>query len=354
MRLEDLSFSYPEELVAEQRAPSSRVMRVGLSPFQYSETTPQEILNEIPSGDVLVVNDTRVIPARIFAGEDQSIEILFIESEPTRKIWQVLFPAGAFKVGDRIPLPEGFQATLSAKGRPQTLTLSESLPLEYFDRQGHMPLPPYIQKKRAERQSRPEDREAYQTDWANIPGSSAAPTASFHFKNSDLRKLRERGVHVETVTLHVGLGTYLPVKTPSLRDHQMHSEAVQIPFVTLNRIREAKARGSQVWALGTTATRALEGNAKGHLREDSSAQAMVGSTDLLILPGFEWQVVDRLLTNFHQPESTLLALVSAFAQKPEDGDNHLAGRDRVFEVYQEAMAKKFRLFSYGDLSVWLR
>jgi S-adenosylmethionine:tRNA ribosyltransferase-isomerase len=187
-----------------------------------------------------------------------------------------------------------------------------------------------------------EDREWYQTAWAEVEGSVAAPTASLHFSKGALDTLKARGILVEQITLHVGAGTFLPIKSGNLQDHVMHNEWSIVPKSVQDKILRARQNGNRIWALGTTATRALESWACGKLEISENGDA-VGSTDLFIYPGFEFKVVDGLLTNFHQPKSTLVALVSAFA-----------GREIVLNAYKWAIENKFRLFSYGDLTLWKR
>jgi len=339
MHISELDFEYPEALVAAQPTRPSRVMRTHLSEaFFPEEISIPELLSSIPSGDLLVVNDTKVVPRRLFS---ETAEILFTdEIEPN--VWQVLFPARDRKVGEVLRLPGGIFAELLQKGIPQLLKVSGPLVHNYFEEYGKMPLPPYIQKLRTDRESSLEDQAWYQTEWAQERGSSAAPTASLHFSNSDFEGLKKRGVFVEKLTLHVGLGTYLPIQVQNLTEHPMHKEWVSIPAATVAAIEKRKHQGGKVWALGTTVTRALESAALGKFSH--SIDGLSGPTDLLILPGFQFQVVDRLLTNFHQPRSTLLALVYGFAGKKEI----------VLKSYQWAMEQQFRLFSYGDLSVWIR
>lgn len=297
-----------------------------------SEITVDELLSRFEPGDILVLNDTKVLHRRVFAGD---VEILFLESAD-RVNWSVLFPSKKFAIGDTLDLPGGVKAELVEKGRPQKLRTSQPLSEDYFERVGEMPLPPYIQKARGARHTVGSDEQWYQTAWAQKPGSFAAPTASLHFRQNELAELRERGVHVEMITLHVGLGTFLPVLTEDLNDHTMHAEEVEISQAVWEKVQNAP----RVWALGTTVTRALESAALGKLAANP-AGGFRGATDLLIQPGYDWKVVDRLMTNFHQPESTLLALVAAFA-----------GLDEVKSAYAWAIERRFRLFSYGDLSVW--
>ncbi|PIS11145.1 MAG: tRNA preQ1(34) S-adenosylmethionine ribosyltransferase-isomerase QueA [Bdellovibrio sp. CG10_big_fil_rev_8_21_14_0_10_47_8] len=342
MKIKELQYSYPEHLVATEPVRPSRVLWV--EGQQFSELTIAELIQKIPAGDVLVINDSKVLKRRVFAQDD--LEVLFLgrvpSSESNSEKWQVLFPSRHLKIGAEISLPLGVRMKLVEKGRPQTVELSEPLAEKYFEQVAELPLPPYIQKARGYRHTQDQDQTWYQTAWAEKPGSFAAPTASLHFSNKDLQSLKERGVQVLTLTLHVGLGTFLPVTSEDLNDHPMHEEWVEIPAETWAALREAKSRGASVWALGTTATRSLESAAQGILKPGDQGQWQ-GFTDLLIQPGYPWQMVDRLLTNFHQPESTLLALVAGFSDL-----------NTVKSAYSHAIEKGFRLFSYGDLSVWIR
>lgn len=361
MRIEDLDFLYPDALVATERAATSRVL-LTRQPYQFQELGGglQELLEFFEAGDVLVINDTKVLARRVFS--DSGLEILFLatsltsNSDSARALteWTVLCPSSRWKEGTKQNLPDGVTLELTARGRPQTVKASTPLTPDYFEKHGDLPLPPYIQKARDERKNRSADKTAYQTAWAEKPGSLAAPTASLHFSNSHLEQLRARGVKVVHVTLHVGLGTFLPVTTETLEEHVMHGELAEIPLETWQTIIEAKAHGKYIWALGTTVTRTLESAASGllaraeqdvaceHVIEDRGA-AFFGETKLFIQPGYEFKIVDRLLTNFHQPRSTLLALVATFA-----------GLENVKRAYGWAIDLGFRLFSYGDLSVWFK
>lgn len=338
MKLSDLNFTYPEALVATERAASSRVL------FVRGEDAPVEIeggvaglLKHVRAGDLLVVNDTRVLPRRLFS--NSGLEILFIDRDENGD-WDVLCPASRWKAGEKQILPEGIELELVARGKPQKVRSSRALDERYFAAVGDLPLPPYIQKARGQRRNRGGDRGDYQTAWAEIPGSLAAPTASLHFKLADLDAFQASGGRVEKLTLHVGLGTFLPIAAANLDEHVMHSEAVEIPARTWAAVEETKHRGGRVWALGTTVTRALESAAAGKLAKLDDG-GFYGKTCLFIRPGFEFRVIDVLCTNFHQPQSTLLALVAAYA-----------GLDRVRTAYALAVERGFRLFSYGDLSVW--
>jgi S-adenosylmethionine:tRNA ribosyltransferase-isomerase len=399
MKLKDLRYDFPEDLIATEPAETSRIMWVGAAgrakaessvasgrpagiqavtaavstnaeiskvnaqtPNEIFEITKSELLKKFRAGDLLVVNDTRVVPRRVMVRDD--FDVLFLKPLGQRR-WQALFQFRKISGGSEFEMPGGVRARLIEKGRPHIVELSDDVDDVYFESYGEPPLPPYIYRARGELRARAEDLDWYQTDWASVKGSVAAPTASFHFTQTDFETLRRLGADVASITLHVGAGTFLPVTAEDLNDHIMHKEWVSISSETWRAIEETRENGGRVWVLGTTAARALESAAAGLLgprldrigRFASSACSMPdetavgsghdvafeGETGLLIQEGFNFNVVDVLLTNFHQPESTLLALVCAFA-----------GHATVFEAYRWAIEKKFRLFSYGDLSVWER
>ncbi|MEQ1878361.1 MAG: S-adenosylmethionine:tRNA ribosyltransferase-isomerase [Bdellovibrionia bacterium] len=344
MKVSELKFEFPEKLIALEPAPSSRVMWVDTHGPR--EINKDELLAAFSPGDVLVINDTKVVPRRIVLAD--GFDLLFLRPTLDNE-WEVLFLVKKLK-GNVINLPGGITGELIEKGRPHLVKMSEPLTDEYFEKYGEPPLPPYLYRARGDQKSRPEEHGWYQSDWARAAGSVAAPTASFHLKKSDLETLRTNGVHVETVTLHVGAGTFLPVTVENLDDHIMHKENVVVPHKAWERITKAKLAGRKVWVLGTTAARAVESAAHGILGEfgiensfGEKATFYAGETGLLIKPGFDFRITDRLLTNFHQPESTLLALVCGFA-----------GPKSVMGAYKWAIEREFRLFSYGDLSVWIR
>ncbi len=346
----DLMFDYPEELVAVRPQKPPRVL------WKQKDKAPQEIaFSDIAQvfreGDLLVINKTQVLPRRLFVGE---FDILFLNALDSHT-WEVLFPAKKFHVGSQWNLPDGVILTLKQKGRPQVVQTNVELTEEYFAQHGSFALPPYIQQARGERKPLAEDKQWYQTSWAEVPGSLAAPTASLHFSKEDLKALQNK-IQIAEVILHVGLGTFLPITAEDLNEHEMHSEFVEIPKHTLMLIEETKARGGRVWALGTTALRALESYPRGHLQKltterdatekvsiavESTKDSVHGFTNLFLKPGDEFLVCDGLLTNFHQPGSTLICLVSA-----------MAGYKEVMSAYEWAIENKFRLFSYGDLSIW--
>lgn len=344
VKTSELLFDYPAELIATYPKHPSRVL-FNLN-GQNSELLWADFLKQFKAGDILVINDTKVLKRRVFSEDGH--EILFLDSptdqsqlgqDQKSSTWSVLFPSKKLKIGDKIPMPLGLTAELVQKGIPQTIKLSEAVDETYFNQVGELPLPPYIQKARNERHNRDGENQTYQTIWAEKPGSLAAPTASLHFGPSDLEIIKAKGVDIITLTLHVGLGTFLPVTADTLEEHVMHEEWVEIPSHHWKKIKQAKENGQSVWALGTTVVRSLESQALG--RFELRHHGYSGTTDLMIRPGFEFQIVDKLLTNFHQPQSTLIALVMAFA-----------GKDNVFASYQWAIQKKFRLFSYGDLTYW--
>lgn len=342
MQLSDLDFKFPERLIATKKRRPSRVM------WKEGKSLPREIsleqlIESIQPNDVLVINETKVIKCRLFT--DEGMEILFLNPLTSTAEYQVLCPARDWpqEAGKKksLNLPEGVKVNLIDKGLPQKVQTSKVLGLDYFQRYGNMPLPPYIQKARGERASSVQDDESYQTVWAKTMGSLAAPTASLHFSESDILKIKNRGVSVLPLCLHVGLGTFLPIKVENILEHKMHAESVSIPKSTLNKIAEAKKKGGKVWALGTTVARSLE-SIDTHFLVDQGDH-WEGETSLFITPGFDFKIVDVLMTNFHQPKSTLLSLVAAFA-----------GLDRVKSSYEWAMEKEFQLFSYGDLTVWIK
>lgn len=330
MKLSDLRFDYPEELIATSPSRPTRVMLVDQNGTP-KEITVSELIEQIPAGDVLVLNDTKVLKRRVFVDD---LEILFLEELPngTQK---VLFPSKKYKVGDQITLPNGAIMKLLEKGLPQIVEVRPRLTETDFDQFGELPLPPYIQKARDSRHNVQADESWYQTAWATNPGSFAAPTASLHFTDVDLKKIEAKGVSVLKITLHVGLGTFLPVKTENLDDHKMHAEVYEVSKPVWDKIEKAKAAQHKIWALGTTVTRTLETVAR--------TKELSGASEILLQQGSEFLVVDRLMTNFHQPESTLLALVSGFSTL-----------QNVKKNYAWAIERKFKLFSYGDFSVWLK
>lgn len=335
MKTADLDFNYPQDLIATSPREKSRVMVVQKGAPE--ETTVSQLLSRFQPEDLLVINTTKVIPARVIC--QSGLEVLFIR-EVEKGLWEVLCPVRKWsKLGETLPCGEKLH--LEKTGLPQIVAVKKDLHLAYFEQYGALPLPPYIQEKRNERLPRDADKIDYQTAWAKSYGSLAAPTASLHFTDEHMVRLKGRGVTVAELCLHVGLGTFLPIHAEDLSEHKMHGEMVSIPHKTVAALNDVRDCGGRVWALGTTVTRSLESLA--HNRLQLSAQGFEGTTDLFITPGFEFRAVDVLMTNFHQPKSTLLALVAAFSDL-----------ETVKKNYAWAIERQFRLFSYGDLTVWHR
>lgn len=335
LKTSELNYFLPDHLVATEPQHPPRVMSVNSN--GPAEITWKDLLSLLPPQDLLLINNTQVIPRRVWAETGE--EILFLDH--TEFEWRALLPCQHLKVGSVLNLPGGVRATLQEKGMPQKLYLSQPLENIYFSEFGEMALPPYIQKLRSDRHSFKSDKTDYQNPFGYIPGSVAAPTASLHFKTSDMDFMKARGVIVEEVSLHVGMGTFLPVKTENLNDHQMHTEFFSVSKACLQQIENVKKNNGHVWALGTTVVRAIESVYTGLNINAAPDGSVYGQTDIFIKPGYKFKCVDHLLTNFHQPQSTLLALVYAHS-----------GIEKVKSSYQWAIENKFRFLSYGDLSVW--
>ncbi len=337
-RLEDFTFDLPEELIAQEPAPSRDGARLMVLDRGRCTIAVQEfsgIVQQFRRGDLLVVNDTRVIPARLEATKESGgrIEILLARRQPgSDEIWSCLTKSSKPpRVGSRLFFARGGTATVLPGGEPPQRVVrfevgGEFLP--WLEETGELPLPPYIRRVPTSA-----DRTRYQTVFARTDGAVAAPTAALHFSDGILGQLREAGVEICSLTLHVGIGTFLPVRVDDLRDHRMHSEVFAIGVETAAAVNRAKREGRRVIAVGTTTTRTLEA------ATDANGQVWSGDgeTDLFIRPGFPFRVVDALVTNFHLPRSTLLVLVAAFA-----------GRELVLEAYRQAVRERFRFFSYGD------
>jgi len=340
MRVEDFDFDLPEALIAQRPArprDSARLLVVGRAIEDRSVRDLPGLLNP---GDLLVFNETRVLPARI-AGRRGAAKVeatLLKQLGPGR--WQALArPARKLKPGDSISFDAGLSADVVEKGEAGEVTLLFRAPeaelLAILERTGGMPLPPYIRQGRGDG----EDREDYQTVYARVLGAVAAPTAGLHFTPALLRALEERGVDVAFVTLHVGAGTFLPVKTDDPREHRLHAEWGKVPAATVDAVAAARRRGGRIVAVGTTSLRLLESAAA----PDGSLLPFSGDTSLYILPGYRFRIVERLFTNFHLPRSSLFMLGSAFA-----------GRERLRAAYAHAIAERYRFYSYGDASLLTR
>ncbi|ABO24204.1 tRNA preQ1(34) S-adenosylmethionine ribosyltransferase-isomerase QueA [Shewanella loihica] len=336
MRVADFSFDLPDELIARYPMPNrtaSRLLTLDGNSGAVADKQFTDILEMVNPGDLMVFNNTRVIPARVF-GQKQTggkLEILVERMLDDKRILAHVRSSKSPKPGTIICLDGGYEMTMLA--RHDTLfeleLNSESTILEVLEEVGHMPLPPYI-----DRPDEDADKERYQTVYNQNPGAVAAPTAGLHFDDALLAALKEKGVNVAFVTLHVGAGTFQPVRVDSILDHKMHSEWAEVPQDVVDSIKATKAAGNRVIAVGTTSVRSLESAAKA---SEGELQAYSNDTDIFIYPGYEFQVVDAMVTNFHLPESTLIMLISAFA-----------GFDEVKNAYQHAIAQKYRFFSYGD------
>lgn len=340
MKTSDFDFDLPPELIAQTPLPDrcdSRMMVVDRGTGTISHGRFREFPGHLHPGEVMVLNDTRVIPARLLGTKDgKDVEFLFIR-EVGPGTWDVLCrPAKRLKPGDRIALAAGYEAevlSLGEEGR-RTLGFGSKNVRELMAGSGFAPLPPYIKRGKKLAHLREEDLERYQTVFAGAPGSIAAPTAGLHFTEHMLAAIKARGVAIAPVTLNVGLATFQPVRAERLEDHRMLEESYVIGPQTAGLIREARRETRPVVAIGTTVVRALESAAAAGEGEVAAGD---NTTRLFIRPGFSFQVVDRLLTNFHLPRSTLLMLVSA-----------LAGFDLIKKAYAEAVRERYRFFSYGD------
>jgi len=333
----DFDFDLPEELIAQtplKDRTSSRLLVVDKTTHSIEDKHFSDLLDELEEGDTLVVNNTRVLPARLYGTKEETgahIEVLLLTNTEGDK-WETLVkPAKRMKVGSVVSFGDGrLKATvveeLEQGGRIIEFSY-EGVFLEVLESLGEMPLPPYIKE-------RLEDKERYQTVYAKENGSAAAPTAGLHFTEELMQKIREKGVNIVPVTLHVGLGTFRPVSVDSLEDHKMHSEYYNVSKETADMIEATKKAGKRVIAVGTTSIRTLETVARDN---DGHVVPARGWTDIFISPGYEFRVVDAFVTNFHLPKSTLVMLVSAYL-----------GREFTLEAYQHAIEERYRFFSFGD------
>jgi len=357
VRTADFHFDLPPELIAQQPAPcrdQSRLLVLHRTGQRMEHRPFQELADLLRTGDVLVLNNSRVLPARLHGINPLTggkFEILLLEENQVNDWWAMLRPGKRARVGTKIQLLEKtgmaskFFAEVTAFNEEGHRRLKFSGPANLFDeleRLGEIPLPPYIERHGEQAG----DRERYQTVYAAAAGSVAAPTAGLHFTPELLENLRARGVEICFVTLHVGAGTFLPVKAENVADHRMHAERFEIGAATVSAVNAAKASGRRVIAVGTTATRALEAVAR---QNAGNLNVYAGKTDIFIFPPAGFQIVDALLTNFHLPESTLLMLVSAFAAPGEKS----RGRELVLAAYAEAIRQHYRFFSYGDAMLLL-
>lgn len=336
MNIEDFNYTLPEELIAQTPLldrSSSKLMVLDKESGEIEHKKFTDITNYLKQGDVLVINDTKVIPARLLGEKEDTkavIELLLLK-DLGENIWECLSkPFKRLKEGTVISFGDGLLKAEVVKKQTEGIVhvklIYDGILMEILDSLGGMPLPPYIHEKLKE-------KDRYNTVYAKNIGSAAAPTAGLHFTNELLAELREKGIIITSVTLHVGLGTFRPVGTENIKEHHMHSEFYQMSEETANILNQAKEEGRRIIAVGTTSTRVLETVMQHHKKFLSCS----GNTDIFIYPGYEFQAIDSLITNFHLPKSTLIMLISA-----------LAGREHVLHAYEEAVKEKYRFFSFGD------
>lgn len=336
MKKEDFYFELPQELIAQdplEDRSGSRLLVLDKESGEIEHRTFRDIKEYLEPGDCLVINDTKVIPARLIGskvGTNAKIEILLLKRKEN-DIWETLVkPGKKAKPGTKISFGEGLLIgevlDVVDEGNRLIQFSYEGIFEEILDQLGQMPLPPYITHQL-------EDKNRYQTVYAKHSGSAAAPTAGLHFTPELLEEIKESGVEIAHVTLHVGLGTFRPVKVENIQEHHMHSEFYRIEASEAEKINRAKREGHRVICVGTTSCRTVESAAK----PDGTLSECSGWTEIFIYPGFRFKVLDCLLTNFHLPESTLIMLVSA-----------LAGREHVLHAYEEAVKERYRFFSFGD------
>lgn len=336
MKKEDFYFELPEELIAQdplEDRSSSRLLVLDKNTGAVEHHVFRDVLDYLEEGDCLVINDTKVIPARLFGsriGTEAKIEVLLLK-RMENDTWETLVrPGKKAKIGTRISFGDGRLVgevvDIVEEGNRLIRFEYQGIFEEILDQLGQMPLPPYITHQL-------EDKNRYQTVYAKHSGSAAAPTAGLHFTPELLQKIEDKGVKIARVTLHVGLGTFRPVKVDNILEHHMHSEFYQIDEDAAEKINSTKDNGKRVVCVGTTSCRTIESAAD----ESGRLKACSGWTDIFIYPGYQFKILDNLITNFHLPESTLVMLVSA-----------LAGREHVLSAYQQAIEERYRFFSFGD------
>lgn len=340
MKTSDFDYNLPEASIAQTPAEprdSSRLLVLHRDTGTLEHRIFREVGEYLRAGDLLVLNQTRVIPARIYARKETGgrVELLLLRRRDTLT-WEALVGGKGLRIGKKVRVEDGPEAEIIEllDGSERLIRFSE--PIEpYFSKVGNVPLPPYIHEKLS-------DPERYQTVFAREPGSAAAPTAGLHFTPRLLDELQAKGVKIAYVTLHVGLDTFAPVTEDNPEEHKIHTEWCELPQETADLINQTKQAGGRVIAVGTTSVRTLESAASLQSPVFSEIPPFIGPTSLFILPGYQYKVVDIMITNFHLPKSTLLMLVSAFA-----------GREKVLETYQTAIQEGYRFYSFGDAMIIL-
>jgi S-adenosylmethionine:tRNA ribosyltransferase-isomerase len=332
MRVSDFDYALPEELVAQHPAAeraASRLLHLDGASGALEDLVFADLPRLVPPGEVLVLNDTRVIKARLFGRKSTGGRVeVFVERILAEREASCLTYAGhPLKAGHRLTVGDGVAAEVLGREADFVRVRFAEPVAALLERCGNVPLPPYIRHAAG-----PKDAERYQTVYAEKPGAVAAPTAGLHFDHAMLKKLAARGARIARVTLHVGAGTFQPVRVQEVERHRMHGERYEVPQAAVDAIGAARAAGARVLAVGTTALRALESAALG-----GELRAAAGETDLFVYPGFRFRVADRLLTNFHLPRSSLLMLAAAFA-----------GLENIRRAYAHAIERRYRFYSYGD------
>ena len=339
LKTSDFNYDLPEELIAQtpiEQRDHSRLMVLDRKTGEISHEHFFDIKKHLRAGDCLVINNTRVLPARLYGikeGGGAHVEVLLLKNIEGDDWECIVYPGRRLKEGAVVSFGDGSLKGEIVKVLPDgnriVRFMYEGIFLEVLERLGKMPLPPYITHKL-------EDKNRYQTVYAKHEGSAAAPTAGLHFTEDLLNKIQEKGVRIARVTLHVGLGTFRPVKVEDVNDHHMHSEFYMISQEAADIINETKRNGGRVISVGTTSTRTLESVAD----ENGMVKETSGWTEIFIYPGYKFKMIDALITNFHLPESTLLMLVSA-----------LAGKEHIMKAYEEAVKERYRFFSFGDAMI---
>jgi S-adenosylmethionine:tRNA ribosyltransferase-isomerase len=341
MQVSDFHFELPDELIArypKAQRTASRMLQLNGQTGEVTDRVFTDVLNLVEEGDLLVFNNTRVIPARLFGRKATGgkIEVLVERMLDDKTILAHVRASKAPKPGAELLLGEHDEYAAEMVARQDALFEirfhADKTVLEILEEVGHMPLPPYI-----DRPDEDADKERYQTVYNEKPGAVAAPTAGLHFDDELLENISAKGVEFAYVTLHVGAGTFQPVRVENIHDHHMHAEYVEVSQEVVDAIKATKARGGRVIAVGTTSVRSLESAAQSALKNGTELVPYFDDTEIFIYPGYEYQLIDCLITNFHLPESTLIMLVSAFA-----------GYENVMAAYEHAVNNEYRFFSYGD------
>ena len=334
MRRDEFSYQLPDDLIAQfpvEQRDSSRLLAMESPSGEITDLEFSNLPGLLKAGDLLIFNDTRVVPARLFGHKETGgkIEILVERILDDQRMLAQVRASKTPKPGSVVHLQKGINLKLKQRQYDMFVidVIGEMSIFEVMQHVGHIPLPPYIQ-----RDDDVQDAERYQTVYAKIPGAVAAPTAGLHFTNELIQEITDQGIENVFVTLHVGAGTFQPVRVENIEDHKMHDEYLQVSADVCEKVKQCKERGGRVIAVGTTAVRCLETAV-----QVNELKPYQGETDIFIYPGYEFKVVDALVTNFHLPESTLLMLVSAFA-----------GRENIMNAYQHAINERYRFFSYGD------